>query len=178
MKHKPRPCPQRQDRDWTWWHCCWRRAIRCGGRCCGCWPRKVRSRRDSGGTNQSGATFHVQTSAIAARGGHGGDVGGHGWATGVNCFTQSRRAACATASTAKRLITAFACCGCGDQKRQRKRFFVAGVSLNHSPIRKPSTQKISPSAVVAKTSARRRVAGILAFTNKSCNFTADFRPIG
>src|SRR5665213_2193541 len=66
----------------------------------------------------------------------------------------------------------------GDQKRQSRRVFTAGASLNFSPIRKPSTQKISPRAVAAKTKSRRCVAGTFAFTNKSCNFTGDRIPVG
>ena len=64
------------------------------------------------------------------------------------------------------------------RQRQASRHFVSGVSLKPSEIRKPSTQKISPAAVAAKTSPRRRAAEILAFTNKSCSFTADFIPMG
>src|ERR1035437_7268258 len=36
------------------------------------------------------------------------------WRWGENCFTQSRRAACVTARREKKLITACACCGCGE----------------------------------------------------------------
>ena len=64
------------------------------------------------------------------------------------------------------------------RQRQISRRFVSRISLKFSEIRKPSTQKISPVAVVATINLRRRSCGIFWLVNKSCNFAADFKPMG
>src|ERR1035437_4044461 len=117
------PRPQCPGWDWIWWPYCWRRAIRCGGGCCGCWPRKgmVFFRHHNHTLNHNRnppkeikITMMITMKNVKPKPRRGGDGGRHGWATGGNCFTQPRRAACATARTSKRLITACACCGCGE----------------------------------------------------------------
>jgi hypothetical protein len=55
---------------------------------------------------------------------------------------------------------------------------VSTLNLNRSPIRIPSTQKISPEADSATTRRRRSATGTFWFVNKSCSFTAVAMPMG
>ncbi len=56
--------------------------------------------------------------------------------------------------------------------------FVATPNLKASAIRRPSTQKMRPSAASATSRRRRSAAGTFAFVNKSCNFTDLVMPLG